>query len=71
MSLFPAYSNDNPGKSFLALESSGSTPQAPSWLSNTSFKDFQDNVNRKQPIEISSDSDEDEKDSVEIVQYSV
>eukprot|EP00092_Neocalanus_flemingeri_P030332 GFUD01032927.1.p1 GENE.GFUD01032927.1~~GFUD01032927.1.p1 ORF type:complete len:1231 (+),score=335.13 GFUD01032927.1:198-3890(+) len=65
MSLFPAYSNDSSGKSPLTIEHSGQNHQAPSWLNNTSFKDFQDNVNRKQPIEISSDSDEDQNSKKE------
>jgi len=58
MSLFPAYSTGDPEDSVPAIQSSVAPPQAPSWLNNTSFKDFQDNVNRKQPIEISSDSEE-------------
>lgn len=60
MSLFPAYSNDNDESSVVDSGVDREKLSAPSWLSNTSFKDFQDKVNQLQPIEIASDSDSDE-----------
>ena len=60
MSLFPAYSNDNDESSVVVSGVEKEKLSAPSWLSNTSFKDFQDKVNQLQPIEIASDSESDE-----------
>ena len=38
--------------------------QTPTWLTNTSFKDFQETVNKTQPIEVlSSSSDEQGRES--------
>ena len=34
--------------------------QTPTWLTNTSFKDFQEIVNKTQPIEVLSSSEDDQ-----------
>ena len=64
MSLFPAYSNDKTSEdsnnAFIDNHQE-SNKHPPSWLTNTSFKEFQNNVNKKHPIEISSDSESDGK----------
>ena len=50
--------------SILKPQENDAVPQTPAWLTNTSFKDFQETINKTQPIEVLSSSSEAGDDQV-------
>jgi len=68
MSLFPAYNaprEDQEKDINLDVVQEGDVvKQTPTWLTNTSFKDFQETVNKTQPIEVLSSSSDTGDDQV-------
>ena len=50
--------------STLKPQENDAVPQMPAWLTNTSFKDFQETINKTQPIEVLSSSSEAGNDQV-------
>jgi len=68
MSLFPAYNasagEQEKNEGIDIVQENDAVPQMPAWLTNTSFKDFQETINKTQPIEVLSSSSEAGNDQV-------